>query len=210
MLTVAQRFLGFALLVLAVAIVVVIASITPSFQECKASPPTEKSQSAKTQTLHLAESIVGRETAVNIECVVISLDENNGLITALATAFLAYITYRLVVGGEKTTRKVNRAYFVGGGQIKIIDGKRYFQVEVGNHGQTPARLYEYAVHFATLDEVCREHRPFQPSTFVDQYPPGEKHTLRATRGTSASLLGVIVFLYGSRTVTDGRTGTIYA
>jgi hypothetical protein len=178
----AQRFLGFALLALAVAVVALIASITPSFQECKASPPTEKSQSAKTQTFHIAESIVGQGTAVNIECVVVSLDENNGLITALATAFLAYITYRLVVGGEKTTRKVNRAYVACGGDFHNRT-TRIFDLDVRNDGQTPAFMTAYDDQIASLGQVTldkvravnRDHAHWE-----DTIPPRGGKTIKTS------------------------------
>jgi hypothetical protein len=35
-------------------------------------------------------------------------------------------------------------------------------------------MEEYALQFATLDEVCRRKIPYEPKTFADQFPPGER------------------------------------
>jgi hypothetical protein len=105
---------------------------------------------------------------------------------------LAYFTLMLVIVGwftldrsERSTRKTERAYLAGGGDIqrspagqlqRDANNKRLFRMEIGNHGKTPAFLHAFDIHFCTLAKVQNGPRPVtQRYTHVDQFPPGEKH-----------------------------------
>ena len=82
------------------------------------------------------------------------------------------------------------------GWPSLQNGHRLFRFEVGNLGKTPAFMYEYALQFATLDEVCRTHIPFEPHTFVDQFPPGERNRptdapIRITRSEADVAFGAV-------------------
>jgi len=111
------------------------------------------------------------------------------IVLAGATIGLWVATNNVVKSAENTaaeqlryTRQINRAYFAGGGECERDstgpklnkDGHRQFRFEVGNHGRTTAFMEAYDIQFATLDEVCRRRIPFDPGTFVDQFPPGER------------------------------------
>jgi hypothetical protein len=156
---------------------------TPSYRNCDKERYARAQQ--ENQTLEgVGRVIFGLKTFA--KCGAISTNENNGVITALATFVIACFTFTLWLtnrGQLIHTRQTERAYFAGGGECyRDIsgmpalnkDGHRLFRFEVGNHGKTPAFMDEYAIQFATLDEVCRRRIPFEPRTFVDQFPPGER------------------------------------
>ena len=89
--------------------------------------------------------------------------------------------------GERSfSRKLERAYFAGGGVCKRDDaqkqwvpdanGHRQFLFQVGNHGKTPAYMYAFEIDFCTQAEAKAKTRPdLGRVTHSDQFPPGERH-----------------------------------
>jgi hypothetical protein len=139
-----RQILGWTILTLCAGAAVLALSLTPSFEKCSSNYQTTKGGEQ-------AEEGLRREVKLFIRCEAVSADENNGVITALATALLAYITYRLVVGGEKTTRQVNRAYVACGGDFNKTT--RVFQLGAQNNGQTPAFMTAFDVQTALAGQI---------------------------------------------------------
>jgi len=105
------------------------------------------------------------------------------IVLSLSTILLWMATSEVVSSAERTSREqlshdreINRAYLGGGGDCENVAGQRFFRFEVGNHGQTPAFLYAFDIHFDTLAAVQKRLKPVTPRyPHVDQFPPGERH-----------------------------------
>jgi hypothetical protein len=116
-----------------------------------------------------------------------------GLGAALAVLGAVYIQrrdarQRLDISEREATfsRKIERAYFGGGGVCKRDDaqkqcvtdanGHRQFLVQVGNHGKTPAYMDAFEIDFCTQAEAKAKTRPdLRRLIHSDQFPPGERH-----------------------------------
>ena len=132
-----------ALFVAAVATLTIVWNST-SYVSCAKSGLDEVSeqQDIKDSTSFLRQLRLAPVT--DVQCIGEFLEANNGVITGVSTAFLAWITYLLVVlgrGQEKTSRAQLRAYvMVGTATISNIIGDKMpvAKIQIKNFGQTPA------------------------------------------------------------------------
>ena len=111
-------------------------------------------------------------------------------VLAAATIWLGSATYGLYRAGEKQMTvaikaanaaeasaehipRVERAYLTGGGPVRSAGGRRFFRIEVENHGKTPAYLCAFDVHFTTLKEAqSGPQEVFPMRLFDDRIKPG--------------------------------------
>lgn len=90
----------------------------------------------------------------------LKLDVLGSVVTAVATAVIAYFTRTLWRTNENQlahARTSDRAYLTGGGDIEDRDSRQFFRFDVENHGKTPAFTIAYDVQFAKLEELRREY-----------------------------------------------------
>ena len=114
-------FLALTALALAVALTAWCLSQAGSFEECKSNEQTYNGTDSTKQSPK-------RPIAVFAKCEAVAANENNGVLVAVATFILAFITWRLVALGidqGDTTKKELRAHLgVQGGAIRIASVQR--------------------------------------------------------------------------------------
>lgn len=97
------------------------------------------------------------------------------MVRQLASMRLAGRTARRVAD---TTPRVERAYVVGGGGLRRAEDKRYFVLNAGNYGKTPAYLKGYSMFFCPPGQVPANPRYLdavdQMTQFIDTLIPGEQ------------------------------------
>ena len=104
-------------------------------------------------------------------------------VLAAATIWLSLATRKQIVVATKAANaaeasaqhipRVERAYLTGGGPALTVGGRRFFRIEVENHGKTPAYLCAFDVHFSTLEEVRDgPQEVFPVRLYDDRIKPG--------------------------------------
>jgi len=142
----------------------------PSYEECYASYEKQYTAPEKASS----EPEVARTFTDRVKAFVFCEGEfahaNEGVITALATAFIAAFTITLWAIAWKQlshAREVDRAYLTGGGDIdKNATGQDIFRLDIENIGRTAAFVTKYHVQFSTKAQI-KKFRPFKPSHIHD-------------------------------------------
>ena len=129
------------------------ASFTPSFKECR------HAENAQANT-HDAEKTFQWSIGVSLKCTGVSLDQNNPLISALATAVIAAFTITLwltsrgqlrelkrsIDSSEESSQRELRAYpGITGADIQFNGGRINIRLKVKNLTKTPANKFRYAI-----------------------------------------------------------------
>jgi hypothetical protein len=104
-------------------------------------------------------------------CLSVFVDQNEGVITALATLMIAVFTLTLWWSNRtqvKHMREVERAYIWGGGPLAT---SKALQLTVNNYGKTPGLLTEYAVGFCSRTNIPPTPQYNIRERFHDWIPP---------------------------------------
>jgi hypothetical protein len=126
----------------------------------------------------------------------------HAVITALATAVIAYFTYTLWRANQEQTkrhREVERAYISGGGPLDRNDPNK-FLFTVNNYGKTPGVLLQYTVAFCPLNAIsaipaydASDHRR---TTCNERIAPGGIRETRTISSISIPSLPRPLLVYG--------------
>lgn len=183
-----------------------------SYEECDASYDKRYANPDNADAQHMSERTTLKEVRAFFFCEGEVLHQNDGIITAFATLVIAGFTFTLWRTNSQQlihARKVDRAYFAGGGEcvrdvargkfIPDANGNKQFRFEVGNHGKTPAYMYGYEIDFCTQIEAVGKPRPnIAWREHNDQFPPGQTSRptgplIPITRGADDVAFGAVFY-----------------
>lgn len=161
-------------IVVSVAIALTAREKSPSFATCISEHQANYAGQTEIEGLsHIFGSLFRRIVAVR--CTGVFIAKNDGVITALATAVIALLTWVLWKANQdqlRHTKDIERAYISGGGPTDEQD-RSIFILTVNNYGKTPGILTGYAVGFCPRAAIPAGviFNAIPKASFHDRIPP---------------------------------------